>query len=158
MTPWTVACQAPLPTGFPRQEYWSGLPFPSPGDLQLTDRTQVSCIGRWILYCWDIREALLCTWFSSKLPHPFFFNPLKGSECFTLTLFPFTDEKTKIQITGKETKFLPLVKTRTLTQMCSISKHSVFSIKLFYPEDTLNTIPAPQELSLMGKTSKKSDH
>ena len=33
VTPWTVACQFPLPTGFPRQEYWSGLPFPSPGDL-----------------------------------------------------------------------------------------------------------------------------
>ena len=32
-TPWTVAHQAPLPVGFPRQEYWSGLPFPSPGDL-----------------------------------------------------------------------------------------------------------------------------
>ena len=31
-TPWTVAHQAPLSMGFPRQEYWSGLPFPSPGD------------------------------------------------------------------------------------------------------------------------------
>ena len=31
--PWTVAHQAPLSMGFPRQEYWSGLPFPSPGDL-----------------------------------------------------------------------------------------------------------------------------
>ena len=30
---WTVACQAPLSMGFPRQEYWSGLPFPPPGDL-----------------------------------------------------------------------------------------------------------------------------
>ena len=30
---WTVACQAPLSMGFPRQEYWSGLPCPSPGDL-----------------------------------------------------------------------------------------------------------------------------
>ena len=29
----TVACQAPLSMGFPRQEYWSGLPFPSPGGL-----------------------------------------------------------------------------------------------------------------------------
>ena len=29
-TPWTVAHQAPLSMGFPRQEYWSGLPFPSP--------------------------------------------------------------------------------------------------------------------------------
>ena len=32
-TPWTVACQALLSMEFPRQEYWSGLPFPSPGDL-----------------------------------------------------------------------------------------------------------------------------
>ena len=32
-TPWTVACQAPLSMGFSRQEYWSVLPFPSPGDL-----------------------------------------------------------------------------------------------------------------------------
>ena len=31
-TPWTVACQAPLSVGFSRQEYWSGLPFPSPVD------------------------------------------------------------------------------------------------------------------------------
>ena len=30
---WTVACQAPLSMRFSRQEYWSGLPFPSPGDL-----------------------------------------------------------------------------------------------------------------------------
>ena len=29
-TPWTAAHQAPLPMGFSRQEYWSGLPFPSP--------------------------------------------------------------------------------------------------------------------------------
>jgi len=32
-TPWTVAHQAPLSMGFSRQEYWSGLPFPYPGDL-----------------------------------------------------------------------------------------------------------------------------
>ena len=35
-TPWTVAYQAPLSMGFSRQEYWSGLPFPSPGDLPNT--------------------------------------------------------------------------------------------------------------------------
>ena len=33
VTPWTVAHQAPLSMGFSRQEYWSGLPFPSPEDL-----------------------------------------------------------------------------------------------------------------------------
>ena len=32
-TPWTIADQTPLSMGFPRQGYWSGLPFPSPGDL-----------------------------------------------------------------------------------------------------------------------------
>ena len=32
-TPWTVSYHAPLSMGFSRQEYWSGLPFPSPGDL-----------------------------------------------------------------------------------------------------------------------------
>ena len=33
VTPWTVACQAPLSVEFSRQEYQRGLPFPSPGDL-----------------------------------------------------------------------------------------------------------------------------
>ena len=33
VTPWSVACQVPLSMAFSRQEYWSGLPFPSPGDL-----------------------------------------------------------------------------------------------------------------------------
>ena len=32
-TPWTVTCQAPPPMEFSRQEYWSGLTFPTPGDL-----------------------------------------------------------------------------------------------------------------------------
>ena len=53
--PMTVALQAPLSLGFPRQEYWSGLPFPPPGDLPDSDGTLfscVSCMGRWGLYCW----------------------------------------------------------------------------------------------------------
>ena len=33
VTPWAIAHQVPLSVGFPRQEYWSSLPFPSPGDL-----------------------------------------------------------------------------------------------------------------------------
>ena len=60
-TPWTVACPAPLSMGFPWQEYWSGLPFPSPGDLpsQPRDWTRISCISRQILYPWATWEALL---------------------------------------------------------------------------------------------------
>ena len=48
--PWTVARQAPLPMEFSRQEYWSGLPFPTPGDLLDPGIKPVSlmstCIGR----------------------------------------------------------------------------------------------------------------
>ena len=33
LTSWTIAHQVPLSRGFPRKEYWSGLPFPSPGGL-----------------------------------------------------------------------------------------------------------------------------
>ena len=45
-----MACQASLSTGFPRQEYWSGLPFPSPGDLpdpgiQLTSPSSPALAG-----------------------------------------------------------------------------------------------------------------
>ena len=45
-TPWIVAYQAPPSMGFSRQEYWSGLPFPSPGESsQPRDQTWVSHIG-----------------------------------------------------------------------------------------------------------------
>ena len=52
-TPGTVACQAPLSIEFSRQEHWSGLPFPSLGDLPdpgIESMSHVSCIGRRILY------------------------------------------------------------------------------------------------------------
>ena len=50
----TVALQAPLPMGFSRQEYWSGLPCPTPGDLSDPGSKplslNVSCTGRQFLY------------------------------------------------------------------------------------------------------------
>ena len=42
VTPWTAACQAPLSKGFSRQESWSGLPFPSLGNLSTPGITLVS--------------------------------------------------------------------------------------------------------------------
>ena len=46
-TPWTIACQAPLSMELSKLEYWSGLPFPSPGESsQPKDRICVSCISR----------------------------------------------------------------------------------------------------------------
>ena len=55
VTPWTTAHQAPLSMGFPRQKYWSKLPFPSPGDIP--NSGLLNC--RRILYqlsqqgCWE---------------------------------------------------------------------------------------------------------
>ena len=52
-TPWTVAHQAPLSMGFSRQEYWSGLPFPSSRELPdpgMEPASCVSCTARWVLY------------------------------------------------------------------------------------------------------------
>ena len=52
-TLWTVACQAPLSMGFPRQEYWGGLPFPSPGDppnpgIELVSPTHPALAGEFL--------------------------------------------------------------------------------------------------------------
>ena len=51
--PWTVAHQAPLTMGFSRQDYWSRLPFPPPGDLPNPgNKPRLPCLlhCRWILY------------------------------------------------------------------------------------------------------------
>ena len=57
-TTWTVAYQSPLSMESSRQEYWSGLPFPSPGDLpNFRDQIPISYIGRQILYHFITREA-----------------------------------------------------------------------------------------------------
>ena len=71
-TPWTVACPAPLSMGFSRQEHWSGLPFPSPGNLPVpwtesmtpalqTDPLPLSLLGRLPLYLkWITNKVFLC--------------------------------------------------------------------------------------------------
>ena len=70
-TPWTVAHQIPLSLEFSRQEYWSRLPFLSPGDLPnlgIKPRSPALAhgsftIGTWILYHWHVHiwEAPICT-------------------------------------------------------------------------------------------------
>ena len=57
-TLWTIVHQAPLSVGFSRQEYWSALPCPLPGDLpnpgieHLPHLSNITCIGMWVLYHW----------------------------------------------------------------------------------------------------------
>ena len=52
VTPWTVTRQASLSLGFSRQEYWSGLQRPSPGDCPIPgiEPRSLTCIGRCVLY------------------------------------------------------------------------------------------------------------
>ena len=66
-TLWALSHQAPLSMGFPRQEYWSELPFPLQGDFPDLgiefNISCVSCTGRPILYHWATWETL---WFCGK--------------------------------------------------------------------------------------------
>ena len=61
VTPWNGARQAPLSMGFSRQEYWNGLPCPSPGEIFLTQGSNQCLLNllhcRWILYHGATREA-----------------------------------------------------------------------------------------------------
>ena len=54
-TPWTVACHAPLSMRFSRQQYWSGLPFPPPGDLP---DSRIESRLLYLLHCRQILHQL----------------------------------------------------------------------------------------------------
>ena len=58
VTQWIVACQATLSMKFSRQEYWSGLPFPTPGDLL----TQGSNLHLLCLLHWEVDSSPCTTW------------------------------------------------------------------------------------------------
>ena len=62
-TPWIIACQAPLSLGLSRQEYWSGLPFPLPGDLPNWGMNRGLLHGRQILYRWATRKLVIFSFF-----------------------------------------------------------------------------------------------
>ena len=64
VTSWTVASQAPLSMEFSRQEYWSGLPFPPPGDLPNPGTEWVSLVSP------ALADRLFITEPPGKLPQP----------------------------------------------------------------------------------------
>ena len=98
-TPWTLACQAPLSLGFPRQESWSGLPFPSPGNLPNPGIEPVSpaLAGRFfttallgkswkIQFVWQFSESADLGMFSqewNRYRQPWFFYA-SGEECYII--------------------------------------------------------------------------
>ena len=108
MTPWTVVRQASLSMGFPRQEYWSGLPFPSPGDLPNPgiESAYLALAGRFFTYeppekpSWLILEFTLWSiqfypfWQMYNIMDPSFqnhrekFHCSKNPWCFLLPLTP----------------------------------------------------------------------
>ena len=65
-TPWTVICQAPLPMGFSRQEYQSGFPFPSAGDLADPGIEPGLPHCRQKLYCLRHQASTICIQNSSS--------------------------------------------------------------------------------------------
>ena len=77
-TPWTVALQAPLSMGFSRRKSWSGLPFPSPGDLPdpgIKLRSPTLLVDSVLSEpprkpLWRSRGWILCVWLGSDVPYP----------------------------------------------------------------------------------------
>ena len=90
-TLWTVACQPPLSMGFSRQEYWSGFPWPSPGDLPYLGIESMSLMSP-ALTCvfftagttWEAYEL----YFMSNIP--FTLTQLSGAISNCSPLFPWT--------------------------------------------------------------------
>ena len=82
-TPWTIAHQSPLSVEFSRQEYWSGLPFPSPRQSsQFRDWTQVSCIaGRFFTIFTREASNIHIIWFSIQFSHSVVSNSLRPHGC-----------------------------------------------------------------------------
>ena len=84
--PWTVAHQTPLSMGFPKQEYWSGLPFPSPRDLPDSGiRPPVSCLEHPLLF---LENFLLNPWDPLRVSPALgslSWSPTGGASCLSMS-------------------------------------------------------------------------
>ena len=90
--PWTVAYQAPQSMEFSRQEYWSGLPFPSPISPPTGDQTQIPCVARQILNPWTAREVALWCLLMFRIyyyycHHHHYFNVIRIINLLTVCVF-----------------------------------------------------------------------
>ena len=90
-TPWTVAWQAPLSVGFSRQEYWSGLPFPSPGDLPDPGSS----------WPWPRSPSLQ----ADRLPTSWEGSPFEGRAALNLFPCPFLTHICSIKVYCSKTAF-----------------------------------------------------
>ena len=93
VTPWTVAHQAPPSMEFSRQEYWSGLPFPSPGDLPNPGIKPRSPIAGRRFTVWATRESYAALGI---------LNNLRASLIAQLVKNPPTLQETPVRFLGQE--------------------------------------------------------
>ena len=97
-TPGTVARQAPLSMGFPRQEHWSGLPFLTPGDLPDPGIKHIHLLS---LSHWQVALYPCATWEAPRFQSWSFDNfiPVRGSVCREPWLFAVwmgTSQRTQV--------------------------------------------------------------
>ena len=124
-TPWTEAHQAPLSMGFSRQEYWSGLPFPSPGGIFLTQGSNPCLLH---LPHWQADSLSLDTW-EAQTRSDLTLNPSSkerkkleeaASECHC-------NEYTRLNLTGWTKSRCSMWKEQTLLgfQFCTMVEGSI---------------------------------
>ena len=130
-TPWTVAHQAPLSMGFPRQEYWSGLPCPPPGDLPVF---RGFCTDRRILYHCHLESQVVCT--------------LRPDSTGAITIAPYSTER--------DSKPCPQASSVLgLVLYCPLTQNSFYIVKVKIRsrdgrllQSLTNLLPAPWQESL----------
>ena len=130
VAPLMVACQAPLPMKFSKQDYWKGLLFPSPGylpDPSLNLCLCVSCIGRQIFTTSATVKPIISPYYYSKF-------------CFYHSLlFPFYKKFYHINITSKQYRVFCLFLNFIKTTSCDIH-NSFFRNSPLYLQDAFMLI------------------
>ena len=97
-TPWTIAHQAPLSMEFSRQEYWSGLPFPSPGILPDLGIEPASLMSPVLAGGFFTTSA---TWEAPNPPYLFFLSPRIVFALLCSAMWVFSSHCTKIPLRMK---------------------------------------------------------
>ena len=108
VTPWTAAYQAPLPMGFSRQEYWSGVPLPSPAHSSDSLFWKFLLVGR---FC-----SFIITQCHSRLKAPLSSLTCRFPVTLGSSLFPLTEKRLWMCLLGKYNR--PYLEVKNLTSTC----------------------------------------
>ena len=100
VTQWVVVCQAPLSMGFSRQEYWSGLPCPLPGDLPNPEIEPVSVRSLSLASEYFTTSATLIVQFSTDITHAHRHRHRHVTMNLWMFVDPFTPDASKWRLWG----------------------------------------------------------